>query len=93
MVVANLSRHSQFAELDLSRFAGQRPTEMLGRTEFPAIGKAHYPLSLGPYGFYWISIDGHDRTAVDTRDVVELSGPLEGAFAKVGVPLRATTAP
>ena len=83
-VVANLSRHSQFAELDLSRFAGQRPTEMLGRTEFPAIGEAPYPLSLGPYGFYWMSIDGHDRSAVDTQDVVEISGPLEGAFASDG---------
>ena len=84
VVVANLSRHSQFAELDLDRFTGQRPTEMLGRTEFPVVGDTLYPLSLGPYGFYWLSIGGHDPSAVDPRDVVEISGPLEGAFASDG---------
>jgi maltose alpha-D-glucosyltransferase/alpha-amylase len=48
------------------------------------IGEAHYPLSLGPYGFYWMSIDDHDRTTVDTEAVLEIRGPLEGAFASDG---------
>src|SRR5207244_1233384 len=38
LVVANLSRFSQYAELDLGEFKGMRPVEMFGRAEFPAIG-------------------------------------------------------
>jgi maltose alpha-D-glucosyltransferase/alpha-amylase len=53
LVVANLARTVQPAELDLREFKGLMPTEMLGRTEFPRIGDAPYFLSLSPYGFYW----------------------------------------
>jgi len=84
LVVGNLSRHSQFVELDLSRFAGQHPTEMLGRTEFPTIGAGAYPLSLGPYGFYWLSFDRHETEVVSGRDIIEIDGPLEGSFASNG---------
>ena len=84
VVVGNLSRHSQFVELDLSRFAGHQPTEMLGRTDFPTIGTATYPLSLGPYGFYWLSFDRSEAEMASGRDVIEIEGPLEGAFASNG---------
>jgi maltose alpha-D-glucosyltransferase/alpha-amylase len=56
LCVANLSRFPQPAELDLSAFAGMQPVEMLGYTEFPVIGKAPYPLTLGAYGFYWFEL-------------------------------------
>ena len=84
LVVGNLSRHSQFVELDLSRLAGARPTEMLGRTEFPTIGTSTYPLSLGPYGYYWLSFDRDETTASNARDAIEIDGPLEAAFASNG---------
>ena len=35
LVVANLSRFSQYVELDLSRFRGRTPMELFGRTSFP----------------------------------------------------------
>jgi maltose alpha-D-glucosyltransferase/alpha-amylase len=53
LVVANLSRFVQYAELDLSRFQGMEPVELLGRSRFPAIGAAPYFLTLGSYAFYW----------------------------------------
>jgi maltose alpha-D-glucosyltransferase/alpha-amylase len=56
LCVANLSRTVQPAELDLSRFSGFVPVEMLGYTEFPAIGDLPYFLTLGPYGFYWFEL-------------------------------------
>jgi maltose alpha-D-glucosyltransferase/alpha-amylase len=56
LVVANLSRHSQYVELDLSRFRGRTATEMFGHTLFPAIGEQPYMLALGPHGYYWFSI-------------------------------------
>ncbi len=56
LCVANLSRFAQPAELDLSRFAGMTPVEMLGYVEFPRIGSTPYPLTLGPYGYLWFEL-------------------------------------
>jgi maltose alpha-D-glucosyltransferase/alpha-amylase len=59
LCVANMSRHAQPALLDLSRFEGATPIEMLGYTPFPRIGGSAYPLSVGGYGFYWFELRGH----------------------------------
>jgi maltose alpha-D-glucosyltransferase/alpha-amylase len=56
LCVANLSRTVQPAELDLSAWAGAVPVELVGYTEFPAIGTLPYFLTLGPYGFYWFEL-------------------------------------
>ncbi len=84
LVVVNLSRHPQFVELDLSRFAGRRPTELVGRSEFPTIGELPYLLTLGAYGFYWFSlIDDRAPAGVDGAPL-PIPGPLEEAFASEG---------
>lgn len=57
LVVANLSRFVQPAELDLSEFNSRIPVEMIGRTEFPAIGDLYYFLTLGPHSFYWFRLE------------------------------------
>src|SRR4029079_17297275 len=54
--VANLARSVQPVELDLTRFKGLTPVEMLGLTEFPRIGDAPYFITLGPYAFYWFRL-------------------------------------
>jgi maltose alpha-D-glucosyltransferase/alpha-amylase len=56
LCVANMSRHPQPAELDLSAFEGATPVEMLGYTPFPRVGKLPYFLTLGGYGFYWFEL-------------------------------------
>ena len=56
LCVANLSRTAQPASARPDAFAGLTPVEMLGYTEFPAIGAAPYFLTLGPYGFYWFEL-------------------------------------
>jgi len=56
LVVANLSRSVQPAELELQAFAGEIPVEMIGLTEFPRIGHHSYFLTLGPYASYWFSL-------------------------------------
>ena len=66
LVIANLSRFAQGAELDLSRFVGSQPTEVFGRTRFPAITEQPYFVSLGPYAFYWF----HLKAAVATQDTI-----------------------
>jgi maltose alpha-D-glucosyltransferase/alpha-amylase len=54
--VANLARSVQPVELDLARFKGMTPVEMLGLTEFPPIGELPYFLTLPGYAFYWFRL-------------------------------------
>ncbi|HEX5614132.1 MAG TPA: maltose alpha-D-glucosyltransferase [Acidimicrobiia bacterium] len=56
LVVANLSRHAQPVELDLSSFAGAHPVELFGSTPFAAIGLLPYYLTIAPYGVYWLRL-------------------------------------
>ncbi|WP_296666407.1 maltose alpha-D-glucosyltransferase [Demequina sp.] len=56
LCVNNLSRFPQPVELDLHRFSGSHPVEMLGGVEFPAIGSLPYLLTLPGHGFYWFRI-------------------------------------
>jgi maltose alpha-D-glucosyltransferase/alpha-amylase len=53
LCVHNLARSAQAVELDLSRYAGRIPEEMLGRTPFPRIGDLPYLLTLAPRGWFW----------------------------------------
>ena len=63
LVVNNLSERAQMVELDLSRFVGTTPVEMLGDEEFLPISEAPYVITLPPYGFYWLRIRGRKSIA------------------------------
>jgi maltose alpha-D-glucosyltransferase / alpha-amylase len=56
LCVHNLARSAQAVQLDLSRFAGMIPEEMIGRSRFPPIGELPYLLTLGPRGFFWFQL-------------------------------------
>ena len=57
LCVNNLSRFAQPVELDLRRFMGCVPVELVGKVHFPRIGELPYLLTLAPHGFYWFSIE------------------------------------
>ena len=56
LVVNNLSSTAQAVELDLRRYKGSIPIEMSGRSMFPRVGDLPYPLTMGPYQFYWFRL-------------------------------------
>jgi maltose alpha-D-glucosyltransferase / alpha-amylase len=56
LVVNNLSATAQAVRLDLSRFAGRSPVELLGQTTFLPIDESPYSLTLAPYGFFWFGL-------------------------------------
>jgi maltose alpha-D-glucosyltransferase/alpha-amylase len=56
LCVNNLSRFPQPVELDLRKWEGAEPIEMLGGVPFPRIGELPYLLTLGSHGFYWFRI-------------------------------------
>jgi maltose alpha-D-glucosyltransferase/alpha-amylase len=57
LCVNNLSRYAQPVEIDLSRYNGRVPVEMVGRVNFPPIGELPYLLTLAPHGFLWFSLE------------------------------------
>jgi maltose alpha-D-glucosyltransferase/alpha-amylase len=57
LCVNNLSRFPQPVELDLRRWEGHRPIELLGTVHFPLIGELPYLLTLPGHGFYWFRLD------------------------------------
>jgi hypothetical protein len=57
LYVANLSRFATVTQLDLHEFAGiSFPMELIGQSQFPEIREDVYPLTFGPYAFYWLEL-------------------------------------
>ena len=77
--VVNLSRFSQFAELDLSRFAGSVPMEIIGRTPFPPIKKTPYFLTLNGHSSHWFLLQPQSKRdrAVKKRVVPTINSQPE----------------
>jgi maltose alpha-D-glucosyltransferase / alpha-amylase len=71
LVVNNLSAQAQAVRLDLSKFAGRVPVELLGQTDFLPIDDTPYALTLSPYSFFWFALRPVKQTA--TLDPEELA--------------------
>ena len=69
LCVANLSRFAQPVALDLAKYVGRQPVEMLGYVQFPEVGKGFYPLTLAPYSFLWLELQ--EGALVPEAPVVE----------------------
>ncbi|GAB7004001.1 maltose alpha-D-glucosyltransferase [Nocardioides sp. AN3] len=65
LCVNNLSRFPQPVQLDLRRFEGMVPIELIGGVPFPAIGELPYLLTLGGYGFYWFRLTRPEAAPVE----------------------------
>jgi maltose alpha-D-glucosyltransferase/alpha-amylase len=74
LCVANLSRHPQFAEVDLTAYAGATPVEMFGRTRFPVITDRPYVLSFGPHNFLWFHLEAAAPTTARPRPTLVTTG-------------------
>ncbi len=67
LIVANLSHLAQQTKLDLSQFVGWRPVDLFGRIQFDPITDGKYYFTLGPYGFYWFSLEPQPAEALGVR--------------------------
>jgi maltose alpha-D-glucosyltransferase/alpha-amylase len=100
LCVANLGRSAQPVELDLARFKGYTPIELLGRTVFPPIGELPYLLTLSAHGFYWFKLDKNaqapvwhsDASTIEDAPVLVLFDGWHSFFSDLVVPWRAQQA-
>ena len=71
LCVNNLSRFVQPARINLQRFIGMVPVEMIGNIRFPPIAENPYLFALGPHNFYWFRLtlaeEAPERRGEDRR--------------------------
>ncbi|MDP1901801.1 MAG: maltose alpha-D-glucosyltransferase [Rubrivivax sp.] len=96
LCVANMGRTAQPVEIDLARFEGRVPVEMVGDVAFPPVGKVPYVLTLPAHGFYWFRLCSDatppdwytDRRPVDDLAVLVLFDGWNSLFRDRVVPWR-----
>ena len=86
LCVANLSRFAQPVALDLSKFVGRQPVEMLGYVPFPIITETPYAITLAPYSFFWLELQPGPATPTPsislTPDaIIGTEAPIEPAIS------------
>ena len=76
LVVVNLSRFSQGAELDLHAYGGYTPVEVFSKNHFPPIMEHQdYMFTLGPHAYHWFLLtkETSDGTSEDALPQVQLT--------------------
>ncbi len=64
LVIVNMSRHSQYVELELPQFEGYVPEEVFSRNKFPTIRDSEYGITLSSYGYFWFVLNKEEE-AID----------------------------
>lgn len=61
IVVANLSQFSQATTLDFSEFKDCDITEAFSQNRFMSVSGGEYPITIGPYGYFWFQVDDQEK--------------------------------
>ncbi|WP_247233183.1 maltose alpha-D-glucosyltransferase [Telluribacter sp. SYSU D00476] len=87
LVMVNLSRYSQPAELDLSEYKGFQPVEVFSKNRFPAIKEdSPYFFTLGSYGYQWFVLERVHPEVDEAAPLPRLNvNRWEGLFLKSGL--------
>ena len=57
LIISNLSRFSQSAEIELSDYHDAVPVELFSKNHFPAVGELPYHFTLAPYAYQWFLLE------------------------------------
>lgn len=61
IVVANLSQFSQSTYLNLSAYKDCDITEAFSQNRFMSVEGDEYPITIGPYGYFWFQVDDQEK--------------------------------
>ncbi len=73
LIIVNLSKFSQPAELDLAEYQGCVPVEIFSKNNFPAVKNDSYFFTLGAHSFQWFSLERTWQEPVKKEELPELS--------------------
>ncbi|HBA87296.1 MAG TPA: maltose alpha-D-glucosyltransferase [Geobacter sp.] len=83
LVLINLSRATQFVQVNMPRFVGFYPEEMFSRNRFPSIKDSPYGVIMGAYGYHLLlMMDGREKAAPRKEGVLE-EVAVEGSWENV----------
>jgi maltose alpha-D-glucosyltransferase/alpha-amylase len=87
LIVVNLSKHSQPAELNIKEFKGHIPKEAFSKNRFPVIKDDDpYFFTLGPYSYHWFVLQKPPtESPTETKYSLLLADNWEDLFAKEAV--------
>jgi maltose alpha-D-glucosyltransferase/alpha-amylase len=73
LIVVNLSKFSQAAELDMSKYIGFIPVDMFSGNKFPIIKESNYILTLSSHDYYWFVFHEHKQSlTIKERNIPEM---------------------
>ncbi|RYY65642.1 MAG: alpha-amylase, partial [Chitinophagaceae bacterium] len=73
LVVVNLSKYAQPAEIDLRPFKGYQPVELFSRNKFPAVKEdVPYFFTMAPHSFQWFQLEKVRTRADEERTIPTL---------------------
>lgn len=88
LVVANLSRFSQVAELDLSKYTGSITQDVFSQNVFPGVKDSPYVLTLAPYWYHMFLLRTEMREAMKVKTEERLFPELN--VHEIGASLKHT---
>ena len=72
IIVANLSQFSQAAVLKLDEYKGSDITEVFSQNRFMNVGDGDYPITIGPYGYFWFQVDAAEKKETEASGELPL---------------------
>ncbi|GAB4035152.1 maltose alpha-D-glucosyltransferase [Spirosoma gilvum] len=79
LIVINLSKYAQPAEIDLDGFGGYVPVELFSRNSFPAVSEREtYFFTLAPHDYQWFVLEKTATTVSTPLQLPELTVALWG---------------
>ena len=73
LIIVNLSKFSQLAEVDLAEYNGYVPVEIFSKNNFPPVKNSPYFFTLGAHSFQWFSLERIGQEPVKKEELPELS--------------------
>ncbi len=67
LVILNLSKNAQSADLDLSKYEGFNLQDVFSGISFPQISKSKYSMTFGPYGYYVFAMSKAEALQVEEK--------------------------
>lgn len=81
LIVINLSRFSQYVELNLLPYKNYTPQEIFSQNKFLKIRKSPYLLTLGPYDHYWFLLTNENKNNSKDNELTKLT--VDGMWTSV----------
>ncbi|CRX38223.1 maltose alpha-D-glucosyltransferase [Estrella lausannensis] len=83
LVVVNLSRFSQYVEIDLADWKGSIPVDLFSHNNFANITAADYGLTLGRYGYFWLALEPAKMRTSSHEEPIGHKFSLESSWDEV----------